>query len=283
MAQLSSMRQRIRAIETIRKITHAMQLISMSTHSRLRQKKEQLEAYKNAFKRITGLIKQSINKIETITQPTTTGSEKLCILVGSQKGLSGTFNISIFKFFEIETAVLEGNFALITIGKHATDYARLKKIKPIRHYDAFSPLNFVTIAQDITQYILHTRQQYQTVTVYSNYPRTFFIQKPQEIQLLPFQEQPLTSQTQNMPQPPEDYLWEDSPEQLYATVQELAIAITLQNLLFESLLAEQAARFLSMDAATRNAENLLNAMKLEYNKLRQAAITRELTELASSL
>ena len=60
------------------------------------------------------------------------------------------------------------------------------------------------------------------------------------------------------------------------------ISINIQAALYESLLSEQSARFLSMDAATQNAQNLLNKMKLEYNKLRQANITRELTELSAS-
>jgi F-type H+-transporting ATPase subunit gamma len=56
----------------------------------------------------------------------------------------------------------------------------------------------------------------------------------------------------------------------------------LQSLLYESLLAEHAARFISMDNATRNAEKLLEETKSDYNKLRQAKITKELTELTSS-
>ncbi len=280
MAQLSSMRQRIRAIETIRKITNAMRLISMSTHSHLRQKKEELETYKQAFNRLSIIITHNV-QASLSADSVERGNDQLLILVGSQKGLTGAFNIRLFKFFEEQRAHGAAQFSLITIGKHATDYARSIKIKPIKQYNTFSSLNFVTIAQDITQYILGHNQRFKEVIIYSNHPRTFFIQKPQATQIVPTPEYARTPD--NAPSVQTEYLFEDSPESLHHMIQQLTIAVTMQSLLFESLLAEQAARFLSMDSATRNAENLLNEMKLEYNKLRQAAITRELTELASSL
>jgi F-type H+-transporting ATPase subunit gamma len=61
------------------------------------------------------------------------------------------------------------------------------------------------------------------------------------------------------------------------------IKSSITNLLFQSLLAEQASRFLAMDNATNNAENLLEKLNLQYNKSRQAIITKELSELSSSL
>lgn len=76
---------------------------------------------------------------------------------------------------------------------------------------------------------------------------------------------------------------EQPAEQLARDLAQLYVEAQLHQALFQSLLAEQAARFISMDNATRNAEGLLDLSKLQYNKLRQAKITREITELVSSL
>ena len=83
-------------------------------------------------------------------------------------------------------------------------------------------------------------------------------------------------------QQPDDFIWEDSPLHILDALAHQQLNATLYALLVQSLLAEQAARFISMDNATRNAKYLKESMMLQYNKLRQAKITKELTELSTS-
>jgi F-type H+-transporting ATPase subunit gamma len=82
--------------------------------------------------------------------------------------------------------------------------------------------------------------------------------------------------------PGEQYTWEQNPSDILDDLALQYLTATMYRLLFQSLLAEQAARFISMDNATRNAKQLLEDTQLQYNKLRQAKITRELTELSAS-
>lgn len=276
MAQLIHMRQRIKAVETIKKITHAMRLISMSTHSRLRNKKAQFEEYKRAFLELTATIKP----VEASLIEGPIASKQLIILIASQKGLCGAFNTHLFKYFELDYPVIPVSTDIISVGKHATDYI-IQHQNPLMQFNEFTSAQFVSIALQITDFILNHQTDYTQVLVYSNYARTFFVQKPQKMVLLPI------STTEIIPnassQVTQDYIFEDDQATLYDYIKKMLITITIEELLFESLLAEQSARFLSMDASTRNADNLLISMKLEYNKTRQAAITRELTELSSSL
>lgn len=277
MAQLIHMRQRIKAVETIKKITHAMRLISMSTHSRLRHKKAQFEEYKNTFLEFASHLQlqpvsgEEQNKVDL---------KELVLLIGSQKGLCGAFNTNLFKFFESSYPKIGRSVDIISIGKHATDYIMQQK-EPIIKFDNFTAQTFVAISLAITDYILLHKNEYAQIVLYSNFARTFFIQKPQTVTLFPFQAKTneISSETVAL----EPYSYENDPKSLAEYIQKMLLTITIEELLFESLLAEQSARFLSMDASTRNAENLLIEMKLEYNKTRQAAITRELTELSSSL
>lgn len=299
-AQLIHLRQRIKAIETIKKITHAMRLISFSTYMRLRHKKAQLAAYKNSLLRLSKIIKQAAgtNLEQPTPEPDMPVSEHIVILVSSQKGLCGIFNENLFKLFSQDFPTIPAHYRIITIGNYAADYIKsVYQIMPFSEYTKFDSLNFVAIAQAIADIIINNK--YATVTVYSNIAHTFFTQKPQNARIYPLPEDkdtglkptghtdtglaPTVSPTESSGVTTEDYLWEQTPAELENAIHSLTLLMLLQELLFESLLAEQAARFLSMDGATRNADSLLTDTKLAYNKSRQASITRELTELSSSL
>jgi F-type H+-transporting ATPase subunit gamma len=273
-AQLITMRQRIRAVETIKKITHAMRLISMSTHSRLRHQKVNLENYKNAFQLLWSHVQHLIVCPSEVVAPPV--QNNLIILVASQKGLCGTFNSSLFKFFDAQLQPSEYNH-FVAIGKKATDYFVEHDKPTLASYNNLNAAHFVSIAQAVTAIITNSSVPYESVTVYSNYQKSFFVQKPHKSVIFPIAE---CSQSES--EAPTEYLFEQSPEELYLMIRHLMLTVTLQEILYDSLLAEHAARFLSMDSSTRNAENLLISMKLEYNKTRQTAITRELTELATS-
>ena len=73
------------------------------------------------------------------------------------------------------------------------------------------------------------------------------------------------------------------PEAVFGAVEQLYLLATAEFVLLQSLLAEQASRFVSMDAATRNTKKLRESMQIQFNKLRQSKITKELTELASNV
>lgn len=284
-SQLIQMRQRIKAVETTKKITHAMRLISMSTHSRLRQKKAHLETYINAFKHLSNVVK-NLKKDEDNTKLNSSGTNEisniknLIIIVSSQKGLCGSFNQNLFNLFSSEYSELNRQYYIITIGKYGSDFLhnRYKK-EPLKKFEQFGWLNYVNIAQSITDTIL--LYNFDEVTIYSNISRSFFVQKPQKKQILPILDE-LTEETK-VEEDLEEYIWYEDAHVIFNYIRKSTLLLTLQEILFESLLAEQAARFLSMDAATRNAENLIVSMKLEYNKIRQASITRELTELSSTI
>jgi len=283
MSLLIQMRQRIKAIETIKKITHAMRLISMSTHTRLKGKDKPLHDYNKKIKILFHKVQASQPEWSShILHPTTEKPTPLIILVGSQKGLCGNFNTALFRIFE--KAVKQhksNNLHLIAIGKKAADYLKTKKVgNIITAHDEFTSNNLLVIADHITNEIIRSERRYTTVNIVSNKLRTFFLQKPYKTEIIPCEERKKKSTAREAV---EDYTWEQSPEEVLDFLARQTIEADIQYLLYQSLLAEQAARFLSMDSATRNAKNILETTQLQYNKLRQAKITKELTELTGSL
>ncbi len=281
MSKLIQLRHRIRAIETIRKITHAMRLIAMSSHSQLKHSHATITEYTKAvtssFHDLLGLNPSWHN---ATLYPDQLKSDTIAIIViGSQKGLCGSFNTHLFKTTSYIIQRYKGhNLELIPIGQKAVDYCTTLSRVTINHsYKNFSIHQASHIAHELTRTLSHTKISYKEVIVASNAFKNFFTQFPKTTKLIPLS-QPSTLSNIDASL----YHWEQPPYEILNNMVHSYISSQLYELLFESLLAEHAARFVSMDSATRNAEGLLEAATLEYNKLRQAKITKELTELAGS-
>ncbi len=257
-----------------------MRLISMSTHSRLKHKEEPLDVYSsvvsNLFYKMTTIYPLWKSPI---LQPAPTESERpLVILIGSQKGLCGSFNSALFSLFKKKKENYPPSTHYVLIGKKAVDFARsIQNGTIVSAFPTFTNNTRTTIAHSISQLLITAPQPYTNVTIFSNKLKTFFVQKPSLSTIVPLLNHG-TEQQKNR----HDYLWEQAPDEILEYLSTLYLEATLEHILFQSLFAEHAARFISMDAATRNAESLLDVTKLKYNKLRQAKITKELTELVGS-
>ena len=272
MEQLIVLKQRIKTVETIRKVTHAMRLVSMSTHSRLLEKKTHLESYKDACNKVIDAADSQIAPpVPSVL------SHELFILISSHKGLCGTFNSSLAKFFERQVPHLPPHAHYIGIGTFAIDYLEKRKVDQQASYPISSASDFVTIPAALADLIIASPITYSKITVYSTKEKTFFVQVPQEAVIYPH------TSSEVRPQETVRYSYEQAPNLLTQAIERLLLTVSLQELLYQSLLAEQAARFISMDSSTRNADSLITTMKLGYNKVRQATITRELTELSATL
>jgi F-type H+-transporting ATPase subunit gamma len=271
------MRQRIKTVETIKKITHAMRLVSMSAHAKLGK---QFAAIKTYHASITAILNQ-VNALAALNNHKTEApgpQRTLLIAVGSQKGLSGSFNSVLF--YELSTYLSRQNrfVQIISVGKKMVDLvSSTYKSSNIVSFPNLSATQAPAIAQTITERIIANQNNFTSVMILSMVPKNFFIQTPRVTPLLPLSLEPETTTPIS-----HDYLWESDPAQLMEQLTKQYITSTIYKALLESLVAEQAARFVSMDSATRNAEKILEATKLKYNKLRQAKITKELLELADT-
>lgn len=299
--QLTQMRLRIKAIETIKKITNAMRLISMSMHIRLNHKIPLMQSYKSELINILNILQsigpvvnledgsidtnQTTNAFENniLNPPLNSPERNLVIIIGSQKGLSGTFNSSLFRFFEKnESKKIFKNSTFVVVGKKAVDhYKKLTEIE--QSYNVFNFHNLDEITREIYNLIINAKPVFTNVICYSNYSKGFLTQLPQKTTLVPLDKTvTLNDQTQDVALT-QEYIWQQNPKNVLNMLINEYLKLTLQTLLFESLLAEQAARFQSMDNATRNADSLLESMTRQYNKLRQTKITKEISEVSSNL
>jgi F-type H+-transporting ATPase subunit gamma len=295
MSKLIQMRRRIKAIETLKKVTHAMRLISMSSHSRLKSKQQFLSHYVSTIQRLFATALESDRTWRNpIMQPDHTPApanstdsvpKQLIIVIGSQKGLCGNFNsMLINKLAQISDLNNSEKTAVIVVGKKA--HETIKNIAPlsiIKTYDNFTASTFLSIAPALINTITTAATPYQKVVAISTISKSFFLQVAHETTLIPLPQAPAqTERTPHQALPAKDYIWDHSQQETLTALAYYYLEAHIEQLLFESLLAEQAARFISMDGSTRNAQTLLNETQLQYNKTRQAKITRDLTELVSS-
>lgn len=269
MSQLVKLRQRIKTIKTIQKITQAMRLVSMSVHSHLSNQSSYLKEYQAELDKMFAAIESPSNSLLNKKH----SNKKLIILIGSQKGLCSSFNQDISRKFKAQSK-LEKNTELLVIGKKLIDIIQRKNTIQ-KKLTKFSHTTLNEITNKLFNYITE-QQNFNEVTCVSNYPKSFFSHITKTTTLIPFG---LTDT--KAPPPKEDYTWEQSEHKIAEYLIHKQLKLNIYNLLFDSLIAEYAARFRSMDSATRNADNLLETAERQYNKMRQAKITRELVELSA--
>lgn len=276
MSQLIKLREQIKTIKTIQKITQAMRLVSMSVHSRLNHQKTFLKNYQTELNKITNITNPNNLHFD---QKIKSNNKKIIILIGSQKGLCGGFNADILrKYLSYHKDQPIEPFELLVIGKKLIDSTERKYLVN-KKIIKFTPANLTEITNQIFNHII-VQNNFDKIVFFSNYSKSFFSHVTKISYLL---EENLDHKNQNddTKNPTEPYIWEQSAQELASKLKYSKLKLNIYCLLFDSLVAEYSARFRSMDNATRNAGNLLETAERQYRKLRQAKITRELVELSA--
>ena len=271
MSQLIKLRDQIKTIKTIQKITQAMRLVSMSIHSRLNNQKVFLKNYQSELNKISTIVGATEKQLSENINPVT---KNLVILIGSQKGLCGAFNQDVLRKF-ITYKKSKDDIELMVIGKKLVDITQ-RKNQVDQKIIKFTHATISEITNKIFNYITE-QNNFDEVIFISNSSKNFFVHVTKITSVLPLQ----SNNPDIMKTLTEPYIWEQTSTEIATILTSNQIRLNIYCLLFDSLIAEYAARFRSMDNATRNANNLLETTERQYRKVRQAKITRELVELSA--
>ncbi len=278
MSQLIHLAQRIKAVSTIKKITSAMRLISRSFHTRMHKEAQFVNDYTRTLHRTLDEIHSHLPEKEPVSDKTTPDGKKLIILIGSQKGLCGSYNSTITHWINRHLKELQsGTVTVFVLGKKIDDYLKGLHIVHHRVFPELKLSNINTVTKELLAEIKDKKHNYTHVISVSNWPKTFLSHEYRETQLVPFTYSRRKISTESF-----DYAWSHTPETVLDTVIKTELHVNLYSVLFFSLSGEQSSRFIAMDNATRNANKFLDTMKLQFNKMRQAKITKELSELAGA-
>ena len=200
------------------------------------------------------------------------------VLITSDKGLCGSMNSNVIRRttrFMLDEAPAGGAFEVVPVGRKGRDfmvrYGRPVVAEFTNYGDRPSPDYIIPIARVITEEYASGRID-AVYLIYSEFVNTL-IQKPVIIPLLPLQPAAVSG-------PQLEYIYEPSPEAVLTQLVPRYIEARIYQALLESIASEQSARLVAMRNATKAAKDMVADLSLSYNKLRQANITKELTEIA---
>jgi F-type H+-transporting ATPase subunit gamma len=296
-SQLIQLKQKIRIIQTTKKISHAIRLVSMSLYAKLEKKNLAIDYHTRSICELLSklLILNPDWKNSILFPGDILDRDPLFIVISTTKGLCGSINSNLFRYFSKSTFFEGQQFPkFITIGQKATNFITKNCFgEIICTYKELNSNNFSSITDNLVSKIIDGDIKFSSISFYSNCLKTFFIQKPRKTSLIPINNETIklgknNENTKNIHQEHVNFdddllVWEQDKQRILDYLSINYIQAIIAKLLFDALLAEYAARFIAMDNSTNNAEKFLKKLTLDYNKQRQASITAEVAELSSSL
>jgi F-type H+-transporting ATPase subunit gamma len=299
MPSLLDIRRRIRAVKSTQQITKAMKMVAASKLRRAQERIQQARPFANQMLRV-------LNSLATRVDPAAhpllderktplAGNRALLFVITADRGLCGSFNTNVIKSGStFITESRDREVALGLVGRRGRDFfARRGFQVRYEQINLFATLKFAD-AQAIARAAMEafTGGEVDGVYLVYNEFKSVLNQRVVIERLLPIprgtfggEAQP-TAEIAEAPSaaaaaPPVDYLYEPTPEELFKTLLPSHVEVQVFRALLESAAAEHAARMTAMDAATRNSAEMIEGLTLYMNKVRQAAITREIIEVVS--
>jgi F-type H+-transporting ATPase subunit gamma len=280
MATLQDIRRRIRSVQSTQKITRAMKLVAAA---KLRRAQERiLEARPYAFKMadLVGALVRGLGEDKHPLLARREGVRKLYLVVTADKGLCGAFNSNVVRrAAELLRGSPEGSAALLTVGRKARDFFR-RRPWPLRgdrvgFLDRLAFGEVRALAGELMRAYLE--DEVDEVWLVFNEFRSVAVQRVTTQRLLPIE--PPGGAEPAGEGPGTDYLYEPDPATILAALLPRHVEVQVYRALLESAAGEQGARMTAMEAASKNAQEMIGLLTIQYNKARQERITKELLDI----
>ena len=266
-------------MKSTEQITKAMKMVSAS---KLRRAQEAMFAARPYARKMMEVLGSMASRARHDSHPLLAqraGAKTALIVITADKGLCGGFNANIIRTasqFLAERG--PEDVELVVVGRKSRDYFRRRPLKIRRELvGVFQPLRYATAQELATDAIsAFTSGEVDHVYLVYNEFKSVIQQRIVVDALLP-----LPRSLADPKEPPLDYLYEPEPGAIFDTVLPKYVEVRLWHALLESAAAEHGARMAAMDAATKNASEAIDRLTLYMNKVRQAAITKEIIEVVS--
>ena len=286
MPSLDDLKKRITSVKSTQKITKAMKMVAAAKLRKAQENAEKGRPYSEKMNNIILNLSSSITDKENAPKLLAgTGNEKvhLCIVLTADRGLCGGFNTNIVKkaksFFE--KIKIEGkSLKIITVGSKG--YDQLKRnygnqiVEKISFKDSkvVSYLDAEIVGKKIIQ--LFEKNEFDICTIFYNQFKNVITQIPQEQQIIPLKSNEVKKNSAE-----DNYDFEPEEDEILSNLLPKNIATQIFKGMLENSASEQGSRMSAMDNATRNAGEMVDKLTIQYNRSRQAAITKELIEIIS--
>ncbi len=283
MPSLIDLRRRIRAVKNTQQITKAMKTVSAS---KLRRAQGRIIGARPFAREMLRVLNGLASRVDSTAHPLLesegrdTTKPSLLVVVTADKGLCGGFNSALLRRAGGYIREADGQVALALIGRKGRDFFRRHSFE-VRYEDIniFNDLKYIH-AQGVAEVAIQQFIEGSVSSVHLLYNEFKSVMQQDVVvdQLLPI---PQIAPSDVEAEVLADYLFEPNPDEIFESLLPRHVEIQIFRTLLESAAAEHAARMTAMDAATRNAGDMIEALTLHMNKVRQATITRELIEVVS--
>ena len=286
MASLDDLKKRITSVKSTQKITKAMKMVAASKLRRAQESAEKGRPYSDKMNNIILNLSNSITDKENSPKLLVgSGDDKvhLCIVMTSDRGLCGGFNTNIIKKAKLyfQKILDEGKILkIITVGSKG--YDQLKRIYKEKIIEKISfkeskNVNYFD-ADKVGKIIIEKfeKNEFDVCTIFYNQFKNVITQIPQEQQIIPLK---ATESKGNSSE--DNYEFEPEEDEILSNLLPKNISTQIFKAMLENSASEQGSRMSAMDNATRNAGEMVDKLTIQYNRSRQAAITKELIEIIS--
>lgn len=283
---IRTVRKKIKSIKNVRKITKAMQMVSAVKMRKAQQLELESRPYRDGLAELIAKVMKKVDpsKAKLLQIDTSSAKKDLCIVVSSNKGLAGSFNVNVFRYVLKNIEDLQ-NTDLVTVGNKGTQFfGRLQDASIIAD---FSGPSLIIESSAIFDFVLkqYRTGMYKTVSViYSNFISTMRSEVIKKT-LLPLSlvdVEKTDNKEVDTSTATQDLLIEPSPEAILNDLLESFIENSIRGALISSEAVEHSSRMMAMKSATDNATELAHQMTLLANRLRQEKITYELLDMITA-
>ena len=277
MANLKDIRDRIKSVKSIQKVTKAMKMVAAAKMRRAQERMEESRPYSNSLAEVIQHLLPDVDRDRLPLLDAREVKRKAYVVVSADRGLAGAFNTNLLKVAQKEIdAFGKENVDLFCIGKKARDHFKRREYNIITsHVEFWADMEFnsaITIGRSIIEHF--TSGKVDEIHVVYNYFINVGQQQVKSEVLLPLVYEENNGVTH-------DRLYEPSKEELVSSLIPRHLNVQMWKYLLESYASEQAARMLATENATSNSQDMIKDLTLKFNKARQAAITTEMLEIVS--
>ena len=286
MASLDDLKKRITSVKSTQKITKAMKMVAAAKLKRAQESAEKGRPYSEKMNNVILNLSNGISDKETAPKLLSgTGKDKihLCVVMTSDRGLCGGFNSNIIKkaktyFVEI---LKEGKeLKIITVGSKGNDQLKRQYGNKIIENISFKNSKNANYfdAEKVGRIIIEKfeKEEFDICTIFYNQFKNVITQIPQAQKIIP-----LNTESADENELKNSYEFEPDEDEILNNLLPKNISTQIFKAMLENSASEQGARMSAMDNATRNAGEMVDKLTIQYNRSRQAAITKELIEIIS--
>ena len=287
MPSLDDLKKRIKSVKSTQKITKAMKMVAAAKLRKAQENAEKGRPYSQKMQNIILNLTKSINDPQNAPKLLIgTGDDKkyLCVVLTADRGLCGGFNSNICKLAKInfKKILVEGKtLKIITVGSKGLDQIKREYGKYVIKKFSFKEkkqisFNEAKIVGDEIISLFNQNEFDKCILFYNNF-KNVITQIPQAQQIIPAE----NNSTDKTDEKAHSYEFEPDEDEILEDLLPKNISTQIFKALLENAASEQGSRMTAMDNATRNAGDLVEKLTINYNRSRQASITKELIEIIS--